>query len=103
MKDILFLLVNADIWLGLSSETKVGTPWNLPRSSGLIMVGQTGWFYADGSPYNPTVDYKFGYDTTYDMVGPCMYLKASAGFGPKKAVCLKTYAFMCRHTGTGDI
>ena len=51
------------------------------------MDDQVGWFYGDGAPYDPLVDYKFGYGTTHDLVGPCVYLKASSGFSPKKAVC----------------
>ena len=64
------------------------------------MDDQVGWFYGDGAPYNPLVDYKFGYGTTHDLVGPCVYLKASSGFSPKKAVCRKAYGFICRWTGS---
>lgn len=85
--------------MGLSSETKKGTPWSLPTSSGLDMNDQTGWFFGDGTSYDPAVDYKFGYDANYELTGPCLYLKASAGFGAKKAFCQKTYAFMCKWIG----
>ena len=95
---MLYLSVNSDLWTGLTSKRMKGTAWSVTTESGLLMTEEEGWTYGDGSPHDTAIDFKFGYATDYNLVGPCVYLKASVGYGPKKAVCTKTYTFICKWT-----
>lgn len=94
-----FAASNTDVWLGITSKRMRGTTVGGGIGSSLMVTEQEGWTYADGSAYDPENDYKFGYDADYNLVGPCMYLKAGFGYRLLRALCTKMCVFVCKWTG----
>ena len=69
-----------------------------PGEEPLYMETYSNWTYTDGTPMT-TTSYNLGYEQSYDLVGPCVFLKKSTRFIGKKADCTKKYGYICKWKG----